>query len=181
MRILFICSCILFYSSFVYANECSGENAKLIEQLETKLDNCKIEMPDNATDVEMINAYDNLTNCTKDVAYQIFDSFYKSKNQSVKNDFNKVIKATYLHYQNLIKNSDLAQKAQVCLPTGSPAEVCPLGLTPTTSTTVMTVIGDILVVGTMERIGFTNTEYAKRHHGGYLGDKSRKQSEGEIR
>ena len=47
MRILFICSCILFYSSFVYANECSGENAKLIEQLETKLDNCKIEMPDN--------------------------------------------------------------------------------------------------------------------------------------
>ena len=110
MRILFICSCILFYSSFVYANECSGENAKLIEQLETKLDNCKIEMPDNATDVEMINVYDNLTNCTKDVAYQIFDSFYKSKNQSVKNDFNKVIKATYLHYQNLIKNSDLAQK-----------------------------------------------------------------------
>ncbi len=110
MRILFICSCILFYSSFVYANECSGENAKLIEQLETKLDNCKIEMPDNATDVEMINAYDNLTNCTKDVAYQIFDSFYKSKNQSVKNDFNKVIKATYLHYQNLIKNSDSAQK-----------------------------------------------------------------------
>ncbi len=110
MRILFICSCILFYSSFVYANECSGENAKLIEQLETKLDNCKIEMPDNATDVEMINAYDNLTNCTKDVAYQIFDSFYTSKNQSVKNDFNKVIKATYLHYQNLIKNSDLAQK-----------------------------------------------------------------------
>ena len=58
----------------------------------------------------MINVYDNLTNCTKDVAYQIFDSFYKSKNQSVKNDFNKVIKATYLHYQNLIKNSDLAQK-----------------------------------------------------------------------
>ena len=110
MRILFISSCILFYSSFVYANECSGENAKLIEQLETKLDNCKIEMPDNATDVEMINAYDNLTNCTKDVAYQIFDSFYTSKNQSVKNDFNKVIKATYLHYQNLIKNSDLAQK-----------------------------------------------------------------------
>lgn len=77
--------------------------------------------------------------------------------------------------------SYLAQQAQVCLPTGSPAEVCPLGLTPTTSTTVMTVIGDILVVGTMERIGFTNAEYAKRHHGGYLGDKSRKQSKGETR
>lgn len=77
--------------------------------------------------------------------------------------------------------SDLARMADVCLSTGSPAEVCPLGLTPTTSTTVMTVIGDILVVTTMRRIGFTNKDYAKRHHGGYLGDKSRKQSEGERR
>ena len=37
----------------------------------------------------------------------------------------------------------------------------------------MTVIGDILVVGTMKRIHFTNKDYAKRHHGGYLGSKSR--------
>ena len=57
--------------------------------------------------------------------------------------------------------------------------VCPLGLTPTTSTTVMTVIGDILVVRTMKKIGFTNREYAKRHHGGYLGSKSRAQSQEE--
>lgn len=75
--------------------------------------------------------------------------------------------------------SELAQEATVCLPTGAPAEVCPLGLTPTTSTTVMTVIGDILVVSTMKRIGFTNTDYAKRHHGGYLGSKSREQSKQE--
>ena len=75
--------------------------------------------------------------------------------------------------------SELAQEATVCLPTGAPAEVCPLGLTPTTSTTVMTVIGDILVVSTMKRIGFTNTDYAKRHHGGYLGSKSREQSKKE--
>ena len=75
--------------------------------------------------------------------------------------------------------SDLAIEATICLPTGAPAEVCPLWLTPTTSTTVMTVIGDILVVGTMKEIGFTNKEYAKRHHGGYLGDKSREQSKTE--
>jgi len=25
----------------------------------------------------------------------------------------------------------------------------------------------------MDKIGFTNEEYAKRHHGGYLGNKSR--------
>lgn len=77
-------------------------------------------------------------------------------------------------------NSPLAVQADVCLPTGDPAEVCPLGLTPTTSTTVMTVIGDILVVGTMKQIHFTSTDYAKRHHGGYLGAKSREQSKQEV-
>jgi arabinose-5-phosphate isomerase len=77
--------------------------------------------------------------------------------------------------------SPLAAEATVCLPTGNPKEVCPLGLTPTTSTTVMTVIGDILVVETMKAINFTNAEYAKRHHGGYLGSKSREQSESETK
>ncbi|ETK09929.1 sigma factor regulator FecR [Tannerella sp. oral taxon BU063 isolate Cell 6/7/9] len=72
--------------------------------------------------------------------------------------------------------SELARRATLCLPTGAPREVCSLGLTPTTSTTVMTVIGDVLVVGTMDRIGFTSTDYAKRHHGGYLGSKSRQLS-----
>ncbi len=69
--------------------------------------------------------------------------------------------------------SQLANEADVCLLTGNPKEVCALGMTPTTSTTVMTVIGDVLVVGTMKKIGFTREEYAKRHHGGYLGAKSR--------
>ena len=71
----------------------------------------------------------------------------------------------------------LAEEADACLTTGNPGEVCPLGLTPTTSTTMMTVIGDLLVVRMMKEIGFTNEEYAKRHHGGYLGEKSRNQSE----
>ncbi|MCK9160932.1 MAG: SIS domain-containing protein [Bacteroidaceae bacterium] len=70
-------------------------------------------------------------------------------------------------------NSPLADKADVCLSTGSPQEVCPLGLTPTTSTTIMTVIGDILVVETMKKTKFTMEDYSKRHHGGYLGKKSR--------
>lgn len=75
--------------------------------------------------------------------------------------------------------SPLAEEADICLLTGAPKEVCPLGLTPTTSTTVMTVIGDILVVRTMKQIGFTYSEYAKRHHGGYLGTISREHSEKE--
>jgi arabinose-5-phosphate isomerase len=69
--------------------------------------------------------------------------------------------------------SDLGNLADITISTGHPPEVCPLGLTPTTSTTVMTVIGDALVVILMKRIGFTAADYAKRHHGGYLGIKSR--------
>lgn len=76
-------------------------------------------------------------------------------------------------------DSQLAKEADICLYTGNPKEVCPLGLTPTTSTTMMTVIGDLLVVGTMKAIAFTSEEYAKRHHGGYLGKKSRAQASDE--
>lgn len=73
-------------------------------------------------------------------------------------------------------DSPLAEAADICIATGHPDEVCPLGMTPTTSTTVMTVIGDILVVETMKRTGFTIEEYSKRHHGGYLGERSRELS-----
>ncbi|MGN0205935.1 MAG: SIS domain-containing protein [Muribaculaceae bacterium] len=70
-------------------------------------------------------------------------------------------------------DSALAKRADICLCTGGYPEVCPLGLTPTTSTTMMTVMGDILVVNVMRRTGFTIKDYAMRHHGGYLGEKSR--------
>lgn len=67
----------------------------------------------------------------------------------------------------------LARQADVVLYTGHAPEVCPFGLTPTISTTVMTVMGDVLVVSTMKAIDFTVEAYARRHHGGYLGQKSR--------
>ncbi len=70
--------------------------------------------------------------------------------------------------------SELCERADVLLHTGGPEEICPLGLTPTTSTTVMTVAGDILVVLLMEKIGFSKQEYAKRHHSGYLGEKAKR-------
>lgn len=70
-------------------------------------------------------------------------------------------------------DSPLAKMADAALFTANAPEVCPLGLTPTTSTTMMTVIGDILVVNVMQTTGFTKSQYALRHHGGYLGTKSR--------
>jgi arabinose-5-phosphate isomerase len=70
-------------------------------------------------------------------------------------------------------DGDLAKSSDVILYTGAPEEVCPLGLTPTTSTTAMTVIGDVVIVLLMQKIGFSKEEYAKRHHSGYLGSKAR--------
>lgn len=69
--------------------------------------------------------------------------------------------------------NDLGSLVDVCLSTGHPQEVCPLGLTPTTSTTVMTVLGDVIVIMLMKKINFTKADYAMRHHSGYLGQKSR--------
>jgi len=71
-------------------------------------------------------------------------------------------------------DSELGSVADITIATGGAPEVCPLGMTPTTSTTVMTVIGDILVVNVMKAIGFTRDKYALRHHGGYLGSIAKK-------
>ena len=67
----------------------------------------------------------------------------------------------------------LTKVTDIVIFTGNPPEICPLGLTPTTSTTTMTVIGDILVVLLIKKIGYSAKDYAKRHHVGYLGEKSR--------
>jgi arabinose-5-phosphate isomerase len=92
-------------------------------------------------------------------------------------EFEKLAKRLYPEIKIIAlvgnKVSELAEISDVCLHTGQPTEICPLGLTPTTSTTNMTVVGDILVVMMMERIGFTKEDYAKRHHSGYLGQKAR--------
>ena len=71
-------------------------------------------------------------------------------------------------------DSPLANEPDVVtLLTGNAPEVCPLGLTPTTSITAMTVIGHLLIIGMMLRTGFTREQYAMRHQGGSLGQKLR--------
>lgn len=77
-------------------------------------------------------------------------------------------------------DSDLARLSDVNLFTGLTTEICPLGLTPTTSTTVMTVIGDILVVALMKKINFTREQYGLRHHSGYLGQKARETNNSNV-
>ncbi len=68
---------------------------------------------------------------------------------------------------------NIALKCADYLKFGPVEEICPLGLTPTTSTTCMSVISDLIVVGLMDIKKFTKKKYSKLHHGGYLGEKSK--------
>jgi arabinose-5-phosphate isomerase len=70
--------------------------------------------------------------------------------------------------------SELAEKSDVTLWTGGAKEIDRFELVPTTSTTLMTIIGDILVVTLMDRIGFTKEHYHLLHHSGYIGEKLKK-------
>jgi arabinose-5-phosphate isomerase len=74
-------------------------------------------------------------------------------------------------------NSDLRNLLDVALDMGIIKEPCPLGLTPSASIAVMGAIGDALALVLLELKGFTRYDYGLRHHGGYLGHKSRLDNE----
>lgn len=61
----------------------------------------------------------------------------------------------------------VAADAPLLLPKAQ--EACPMGLAPTTSTTVMLALGDALAVALMERKGFSADQYHDLHPGGALG------------
>jgi len=65
--------------------------------------------------------------------------------------------------------STLARFADHCIDTSVKREACPMGLAPTTSTTVMLAMGDALAVALLERKGFKEKDFAFYHPGGILG------------
>lgn len=67
--------------------------------------------------------------------------------------------------------SPLAQHADVPLILPAVPEACPMGLAPTTSTTMTLALGDALAVALMKRRGFTADDYRALHPGGSLGRK----------
>jgi len=67
--------------------------------------------------------------------------------------------------------STLAQASEAHLDVQVPAEACPLGLAPTTSTTATLVMGDALAITLLEARGFTAEDFAFSHPGGALGRK----------
>jgi arabinose-5-phosphate isomerase len=67
--------------------------------------------------------------------------------------------------------STLAKHSDMCLLLPPVGEVCPHGLAPTTSTTMMLALGDALAVVLLERMGLTKEQYKVFHPGGKLGQK----------
>ncbi|RJF94366.1 KpsF/GutQ family sugar-phosphate isomerase [Oleomonas cavernae] len=65
--------------------------------------------------------------------------------------------------------STLAEAADIVLVLPAAAEACPLGLAPTTSTTMQLALGDAIAVALMARRGFTADQFKSFHPGGKLG------------
>lgn len=66
-------------------------------------------------------------------------------------------------------DSVLAKAAQHTLLLPSSPEACPMGLAPTTSTTLMLALGDALAVALLKRKGFSERDFKNFHPGGKLG------------
>ena len=69
------------------------------------------------------------------------------------------------------ENSTLSKYSEVHLKINVSKEACPLGLAPTSSTSVMLVTGDALAVALMLIKDFSNEDFAFFHPGGALGKK----------
>jgi arabinose-5-phosphate isomerase len=67
--------------------------------------------------------------------------------------------------------SSLAEAADIVVLLPAAAEACPMGLTPTTSTTMMLALGDALAVALLERRGFSAEKFQLFHPGGAIGRK----------
>ena len=70
--------------------------------------------------------------------------------------------------------SPLSIESDITLNIGKIEEPCPFGFTPSASTSAMCAIADALALVAMEERGITKEDFAIRHHGGYLGEQSRK-------
>lgn len=68
-------------------------------------------------------------------------------------------------------DSSLGKYADVFLDISVQREACPLGVAPTSSTTLTMALGDALAVALMEQRGFKEQDFASFHPGGSLGKK----------
>lgn len=67
--------------------------------------------------------------------------------------------------------STLAEQSDTALILPHSPEACPMGLAPTTSTTMMLALGDAIAIALLERKGFSAQDFQVLHPGGTLGQK----------
>jgi arabinose-5-phosphate isomerase len=67
--------------------------------------------------------------------------------------------------------STLARESDVSLDCSVEKEACPIGLVPSTSTTLALAVGDALAIALMEKKGFSEEDFRYYHPGGSIGKK----------
>lgn len=67
--------------------------------------------------------------------------------------------------------STLARESDIFLDCGIEKEACPIGLVPTSSTTLTLAVGDAISIALMEKKGFTEEDFRLYHPGGSIGKK----------
>ena len=102
------------------------------------------------------------------------DAIVALSNSGSTEELNDIIAFTRLQAIPLIamtakRGSALAEAADVALLLPDLPEACPMGLAPTTSTTLMVALGDAVAVALLERKGFTSSDFQVLHPGGSLG------------
>jgi arabinose-5-phosphate isomerase len=105
----------------------------------------------------------------------VFISFDNTGTNIVLENLLDVVRVRRPNVKILLVTGDLsgiaAQNADIVLCTGNPVEVCTIGLTPTTSTTVMGCILNIVTVLLQRMSNFNLEDFSQLHFFGYLGVK----------
>lgn len=107
---------------------------------------------------------------------QLDDVVIALSNSGETSELSDIIAFTRRHRIGLIgmtgrAGSTLAEASDVALVIPPSPEACPMGLAPTTSTTVMLALGDALAVCLLERKGFSAQDFQNFHPGGKLGQR----------
>ena len=70
-----------------------------------------------------------------------------------------------------VAESTIARAANIAVILPEPLEACPMGLAPTTSSTMMLAIGDAIAVALLGRQNFSSADFKALHPGGKLGQR----------
>lgn len=104
------------------------------------------------------------------------DAILALSNSGETSELSDIIAYTRRHHIPLIgmttgHHSALAKNSDIVLLIPPMEEACPLGLAPTTSTTMMMALGDALATAVLKRRGFSVSDFRSLHPGGRLGQR----------